>query len=48
MKRKKSLVSGASSYKGIAEYWDNHELSKVWDKTKKVTFGVNIETEAIY
>jgi hypothetical protein len=48
MKRNKSSVSKASSYKEIAEYWDVHDLSKVWDKTKKVKFDVHIETEAIY
>jgi len=48
MKRNKSSVSKASSYKEIAEYWDIHDLSKVWVKTKKVTFDVHLETEAIY
>ena len=48
VKRNKSSVSKASSYKEIAEYWDTHDLSKVWNKTKKVTFDVHIETEAIY
>ena len=44
----KSSVSKASSYKEIAEYWDSHDLSKVWGKTRKVKFDVHIETEAIY
>ena len=48
MKRNKSSVSKASSYKEIAEYWDIHDLSKVWVKTKKVTFDVHLEAEAIY
>jgi hypothetical protein len=48
MKRNKSSISKASSYKEIGEYWDNHDLSKVWGKTKKVKFDVKIETEATY
>jgi len=48
MKRNKSSISKASSYKEIAEYWDTHDLSKVWDKTRKDTFDVHIETETIY
>jgi hypothetical protein len=48
MKRNKSSISKASSYKEVGEYWDNHDLSKVWGKTKKVKFDVEIETEATY
>lgn len=48
MKKNKSSVSKASSYKEIGEYWDNHDLSKVWGTTKKVKFDVEIETEATY
>jgi len=48
MKRNKSSISKASSYREMGEYWDTHDLSKVWGKTKKVTFDVNIETEATY
>ena len=48
MKRNKSSISKASSYKKVGEYWNNHDLSKVWGKTKKVKFAVKIETEATY
>jgi hypothetical protein len=48
MKRNKSSISRASSYKAVGEYWDSRHLSKVWDKTKKVRFNVEIETEATY
>jgi hypothetical protein len=48
MKRNKSAISKASSYKAVGEYWDSHDLSKVWGKTKKVQFNVKIETEATY
>jgi hypothetical protein len=48
MKRNKSSISKASSYKAVGEYWDSHDLSKEWSKTKKVDFDVKIETKAIY
>jgi hypothetical protein len=48
MKRNKSSISKSSSYKEAGEYWDTHDLSKVWRKTKKVKFDVKIETEATY
>jgi hypothetical protein len=48
MKRNKSSISQASSYKDIGEYWDTHDLSEIWDKTRKVKFDVRIESEAIY
>jgi len=48
MKRNKSSISKASSYKAVGEYWGSHDLAKVWAKTKKVEFDVKIETEATY
>jgi len=48
MKRNKSSISKASSYKAVGEYWGRHDLAKVWAKTKKVEFDVKIETEATY
>ena len=48
MKKSKSSISRASSYKEIGEYWDTQDLSKSWNKTKKVKFDVQIESEATY
>jgi hypothetical protein len=48
MKGNRSSVSKASSYKDMGAYWDTHELDEVWDKTRKVKFDVQIESEAIY
>jgi len=48
MKRNRSSLSKASSYKEIGEYWDVHDLSEFWEKTKKVKFDVQIETEITY
>jgi len=48
MRRSKSSISKAQSYKAIGEFWDTHELSEHWDETKPVEFEVDIQSEAIY
>ena len=48
MKKSKSSISKARSYAEIGEYWDRHELSDAWGKTKKVKFEVVSEPEATY
>jgi hypothetical protein len=48
MRRSKSSVSKARSYKEIGEFWDEHDLSDFWRKTKKVKFDVDIESEVTY
>jgi len=48
MRKNRTSISKASSYEDIGAYWDTHDLSKVWSKTKKVRFDVQIESEAIY
>jgi hypothetical protein len=48
MKRNKSSISKSSSYREMGEYWDTHDLSKVWGKSKQIWFDVKIKTEATY
>jgi CopG antitoxin of type II toxin-antitoxin system len=48
MKRNRSSISKARSYAEIGEYWDTHDLSDVWEKTRKVKFDVVAEPEATY
>jgi dsDNA-specific endonuclease/ATPase MutS2 len=48
MKRNRSSISKASSYKDMGAYWDTQDLSELWDKTRRVKFDVLIESEAIY
>ena len=48
MKKNKSSLSKAQSYAKIGEYWDRHDLSDVWGKTRKVKFEVVAEPEATY
>ena len=48
MKKNRSSISKARSYAKIGEYWDDHDLSDVWGKTRKVKFEVVAEPEATY
>jgi hypothetical protein len=48
MKKGRSSVSKARSYAEIGEYWDKHDLGKVWGKTRKVKLEVVAEPEATY
>ena len=41
---RKSSVSKAGTYAAIADFWDEHDLSECWDKTRSV--GVNVELES--
>lgn len=48
MSKGKSSLSRASSYKEIGDFWDSHDLSEFWDKTRKIEFEVEIESEITY
>ncbi len=48
MRKHKSSVSQAASYREIGEFWDIHDLSNFWGKTKKVSFEVKVESEVTY
>jgi len=48
MKKTKSSISKAQTYAAIGEYWDQHDLSDAWKKSKKVKFEVVAEPEATY
>jgi hypothetical protein len=48
MKRNKTPISKAATYKEIAEFWDTHSLADYWDQTKPAEFQVNIQSEVIY
>lgn len=38
MKEVRSAISKANSYRGIAEFWDAHDLADHWDETEPVDF----------
>lgn len=44
----KTSISKATSYKEIGEYWDTHDITEIWDQTKRVEFDVQIESEVTY
>lgn len=46
--KNKSSMSGATSYKEIGEYWDTHDISLLGDKTKEVSFDVDLKSEITY
>lgn len=48
MKKGKSSISKARSYAEIGEFWDKHDLSDYWSRTRKVKFDVVLEPEATY
>ncbi|HWR20367.1 MAG TPA: CopG family antitoxin [Verrucomicrobiae bacterium] len=48
MKKSKSSISQARSYTDIGEFWDKHDLSDVWGKTRGVGFDVDIKSEVTY
>ena len=48
MKKSRSSISKARSYAEIGEFWDEHNLSDFWGKTRKVRFDVVVEPEATY
>ena len=48
MKKSKSSISKARSDAEIGEFWDEHDLSTYWDKTRKVKFDVLLDSELTY
>ena len=48
MKDNKTSISQASSYTEAGEYWDNHDLGDVWEKTEAVHFDVDIQGSTTY
>lgn len=48
MKKSKSSISEARSYMDIGEFWDTHDLSDYWGKTRRSRFDVDIESEVTY
>lgn len=48
MKKRKSSLSKAASYTELAEFWETHDLSDFWDKTREASFEVDIRSELTY
>ena len=48
MKKVKSSVLRAGSYRELGEFWDSHDLADYWDETKAVEFKITSESEVTY
>ena len=48
MKKNKTSISKARSYAQIGEFWDKHDLSDYWGKTRNVKVDVVRDPEATY
>ncbi|MDI6770075.1 MAG: CopG family antitoxin [Anaerolineales bacterium] len=48
MKKGKSSISKAQSYREMGEFWDTHDLSDYWDQTHPVEFEIDIQSEIMY
>jgi len=48
MRKPKTSISSARSYKKMAEFWDTHDLSDFWGKTRATDFQVDIQSEVTY
>ena len=48
MRKSKTSISNARSYEEIAEFWDTHDLSDFWGKTRATRFQVDIQSEVTY
>lgn len=43
--RRKSSVSKAGTYVAVADFWDEHDLSDYWGKTRSFRADVDLESE---
>jgi hypothetical protein len=48
MSENKSSISKATSYQEIGDYWDEHDISEIWDQSEPVEFEIDIQSEGHY
>jgi CopG antitoxin of type II toxin-antitoxin system len=48
MGENKTSISGASSYREIGEFWDEHDLSDYWDQTHDVPMDIDTHSSTVY
>jgi hypothetical protein len=46
--RRKSSISKAGTYAKMGDFWDEHDLSEFWSKTRSMRADVNLESEESY
>ncbi len=44
----KSSLSKAKTYEAIGDFWDTHDVSAVWDRTRAVRANVHLESEEFF
>ena len=44
----KTSIFGASSYREIGEFWDEHDLSTYWDQKNDVQMDIDIHSSTVY
>ena len=48
MSRNRASISKGQSYEEIGEYWDEHDVNEVWDRTKPAEIEVDIRSQKRY
>ena len=48
MNKSRSSLSKARSYREIGDFWDTHDLTEFWDRTKSAGFEVDLKSEVTY
>lgn len=48
MRRNKSSISKAETYKEIGEFWDKNDLADYWEQHEPVEFEIEIESDKTY
>ena len=48
MRKSKTSISKATTYRQISEFWDTHSLADYWDQTKPIEFQVDIKSEITF
>ena len=44
----KSSISKATTYQEIGDYWDEHDVSEIWEQNEPVEFEIDIQSEIRY
>jgi hypothetical protein len=45
MSKDRATISKATSYAEAGDFWDDHDLGEVWDRTKPVEMEVDLQSE---
>jgi len=48
MRKNKSSISKAETYKEIGEFWDRNDLADYWEQLEPVEFEIEIESQTTY